>query len=442
VTILALAALPVAVALVVLLLHDLHTIAALLSAATLVVVGIAAVILGQGRTVVVLGRSVGLPTQATLGLTFCSILLALMVLHTYGVSGDSRFFPLALAAMGFFAGAMMVDNLTIAVLLLGAAVVLAVILVPSLRAGSAMAGSRALVLLILPAPLLLLTSWASEVGPGDWDSAELARISGIALAVSGGLLLGIVPFHVWLPPIFQYASPLASVMASVVLGITVLVRFSATIRGPAWPGSPDFFPTLLLGSGVATAIIASLIALPQRTASRALAYAALADLGMVLVGLGIGTPATTSAATLHIAYRGIGIAAASMAIDILGSDNPEGLHGGLRRAPLAVIAMTVGGLSVAGLPLTAGFTTRLVLYRALATNHPRWALAAMACSIGPAWALTRCLVATLISRPTPGGSREPLLSGLLALLLSLVLLALGVCPRLLTLLPKEWLAIL
>lgn len=196
---------------------------------------------------------------------------------------------------------------------------------------------------------------------------------------------------------------------------------------------------------MATAIVAGLLAIPQRAISRALAYAALADLGIVLVGVGIGGQASTRAAILHLAYRGIGIAAASMAVGslrhCLDSSDLEHLRGALRRAPLAAIGMIVGGLSVAGLPLTAGFTTRIALYRALAAEHPGWALAIMACSVGPIWAFTRCLVASLLSTPVSGGRREPLLSGLLAVLLSLVLLALGVCPKLLTLLPTGWLAI-
>ena len=130
-----------------------------------------------------------------------------------------------------------------------------------------------------------------------------------------------------------------------------------------------------------------------------------------------------------------------MAMGIVRGDDLEHLRGALRRAPLAVVAVAAGGLSLAGLPLTAGFTTRFVLYRALAADRPGWALAVMACSIGPTWALMRCLIAALVSTPTPGDRREPLLPGLLALLLSLVLVGLGVCPGLLTLLPKEWLTI-
>ena len=288
-TILALAVLPVAMALVVLLVHGFRTIAALLSMATLVAVGILAATLGHGETVVVLGRSVGLSTRGAAGLIFCSILLALMVLYTYGVSGDSRLFPLTLAGTGFFAGAMMVSNMAIAVPLLEAGVVMAVMLIPSGQVGSAMTGSRVLVLLVLSASLLLVASWAIEGGAGDSDSAELVRMSSIALAIAGGLLLGIVPLHVWLPPIFRHASPLAAVMLSVVLGVSVLVQFDNVTRSSIWSGGHEFFSTLLLGGGVATAIIAGLIAIAQRAVSRTLAYAALADFGVVLVGRGIST---------------------------------------------------------------------------------------------------------------------------------------------------------
>jgi len=329
VTILVLAVLPVAMALVVLLLGELRVIATVLSVVTLMAVGILAAILEPGATIVVLGRPVELSSHAASALIFCCILLALMVMHAHGVSANSRLLPLTLAGTGLFAAAMTVNNMAISGLLLEVGVVAAVSLVPSRRTGSAMTGSRALVLLVLSAPLLLLASWAMEGGANDADSAELIRTSGIALAIACGLLLGVVPFHVWLPPVFRYASPLASVMLSVVLSTSVLVYLDNVIRASVWVGGHEFFSTLLLGSGIATAIVGGLLAAPQRAVSRALAYAALADLGLILVGLGIGAQASIGAATLHIAYRGIGIAAVSMAVAILEADELEHLRGAL-----------------------------------------------------------------------------------------------------------------
>jgi multicomponent Na+:H+ antiporter subunit D len=255
--------------------------------------------------------------------------------------------------------------------------------------------------------------------------------------------LAIVPFHVWLPPVFRYGSPLAVVMLSVVMSIVLFLRLGTMLQVSIWPGGQEFFSALLVAGGGITALLGSALALPQRSLSRVIAYAALADLGLVLVGLGVGKGLSLSAVTLHLAYRGIGIVTASMGLGLLrqclDGDDVIALQGALRRAPLAIVSIALGGFSLVGLPLTAGFTSRILLYRALAGESSGWAIAIIASSLCPAWALMRCIIAALASAPTSGSRREPLLPGLLALSLGLLLLVLGLMPHLLALLPSEWL---
>ena len=124
----------------------------------------------------------------------------------------------------------------------------------------------------------------------------------------------------------------------------------------------------------------------------------------------------------------------------LDGDDVEHLRGGLRRAPRSLVAMAIGGASLAGLPLTAGFATRFVLYRALAAENVLGAVLMVVASIGPAWAFVRCLLAAIVSAPTSGERREPVMPAMLSLALSLSLLLLGIFPHLLNWLPGDWLA--
>jgi len=233
-------------------------------------------------------------------------------------------------------------------------------------------------------------------------------------------------------------------MISVVVNLTVLMYLGSMLQVTMWPGQSEFYAAILLAGGILTAVAGGIVAFPQQSVHRALAYAALADTGLVLVGLGVGTAVSVRAATLHVALRAVGVVAVSMAAgvlqDSLDGDDIEHLQGGLRRAPRSVLAMAIGGASLAGLPLTAGFATRFVLYRALATESPVWAIAVIVASTGPAWAFTRCLLAALVSAPTSGQRREPLMPSLLSLALSLALLVLGISPYLLNGLPSDWLA--
>jgi formate hydrogenlyase subunit 3/multisubunit Na+/H+ antiporter MnhD subunit len=441
-TLLWLVALPLAMALVVLLLRELPIIAAPLSAATLIVVAILCLTEKQASQLIILGRSISLLPLEAMGLAFCAIILALVTIYAYRIPQGSWANSLTLLAMGFFAAAIMVRNATIAGLLLEVGAIAAILLIPSERVGSSMCSMRILVLITLSGLLLLLAAWALESRAIDPDNGIFANVGTVTLALGFGIALAIAPFHVWLPPVFQYGTPLGAVMISVVFSAIVLLRLSSMLQVSMWPGGREFFSALLLGGGTLTALVGGLTAMPQRTVNRALAYSALADTGLVVVGLGIGTRAAVNLATMHLAYRGIAIVVVSMSLGILHQclDGDDILHlsGAIRRAPLAVIGMMIGGFSLAGLPLTAGFTTRLLLYRAYAAQHAPWTVAIIACSLGPAWAFTRCVVAALVSTPVAGGRREPLLPGLLTLALSLLLLALGVYPNLLTLLAREW----
>jgi len=445
-TIMWLVALPLAMAIVVLILRQIRVLAAPLTAATLVAMAILAISWGGGRPLVLMGRSIGLAPGEAAGLALCCVLLAVLVLYGYRMPQGAAAYPLTLAAMGLLAAATLVRNTTIAGALLEIGIIIAVLLVPSQRPGAAMTGMRVLTLMALSAPMLLLASWAGEHLTGNPGDMLVARIGGLAVALGFGLSLGVVPFHIWLPPVFRHASPLAIAMLSVVANLAMLLYLGSMLQVTMWPGQQAFYAAILLAGGVVTAVTGGIMAFPQRSVHRALAYAALADMGIVLVGLGIGTAVSVRAATLHVALRAVGIVAVAMAAGILqhslDGDDLEHLRGGLRRAPRSLVAMAIGGASLAGLPLTAGFATRFVLYRALALQNVPWAALTVVASVGPAWAFVRCLLAAIVSAPTSGERREPIMPALLSLALSLSLLFLGIFPHLLNVLPGEWLALL
>jgi len=232
-------------------------------------------------------------------------------------------------------------------------------------------------------------------------------------------------------------------LLSVVLGIVALLRLNDTLHTAMWPGGQELFTKLLLGGGALTCIAGSLMAVAQRAVNRALAYTALADMGIVLLGLGAGAQTSAAAATLHLAYRGFAIAAVSMALGMLreyfGGDELDRLNGAMRSAPVTIIGIVIGGLSLGGLPLTAGFTTRLLIYRALAIEHAPLTITVIVCSFGPLWAFMRFLAAAITSAPSSGNRREAHMPSLLIAALIAILVVIGLYPAILSLLPAEWL---
>jgi len=346
-TIMWLAALPLAMAVVVLILRQLPVLAVPLTAATLIAMAVLCISFGGERPLLLLGRSIGLAKGEAAALALCCGLVAILVLYSYRLPQGPVAYPLTLAAMGVLVAATLVRNTTIAAALLGAGTLLAVLMVPSPQPGTAMTAMRVLVVVAMTTPTLLLASWAGEHLTGSPGDLTVARIGGLAMATGFGLGLGIVPFHVWLPPVFRRASPLAVVMISVVANLVMLLYLASMLQVTMWPGQQEFYAAVLLGGGVLTAVVAGLMALPQGSIHGALAYAAVADMGMVLIGLGVGTRVSVRAATLHVALRAVGVVVVSMAAGVLqhnlDGDDLEHLRGGLRRAPCSVLAMAVGG---------------------------------------------------------------------------------------------------
>ncbi|MHB1295424.1 MAG: proton-conducting transporter transmembrane domain-containing protein [Anaerolineae bacterium] len=433
-TILWLIALPLAAAVIVYLLRNAPIIAVPISAGTLMAMAAFFVMQEGADPLSVLGRTVSLSSLEIIGLAGCCLLLALMLLASYRVYQEPLAYPLTLVAMSCFAAATMVRNAAISALLLEGGIIASVMLIPSRREDSAMAAMRTLSILIFVGPLFLLSSWALESRAINPDAVVLARLGGVSLALGYALGLGVMPMHVWVPPVFRRGNPLAAAMLGVVLSITLLLRLSSNLSFSVWPGGQSFFANLMLIGGTITAVGGSLLALPQRSLSRALAYAAMADLGIALIGWGYGTRVTLGVAAVHVGYRALAVVTICMALGILrqlfGGDSVDDLQGAFRRAPLAVIGLIIAGLSLAGMPLTAGFSSRLVLYRILAGRYVGWAVLIMFASAGPAWAFIRTLVSAIVSRPAQGARREPLVPALIVLLSGLSLLVLGLFPSL------------
>ncbi len=439
--ILILLALPLGMALVVWLLRRAPILAAPLSAATCLAMAVLAIASSRVAPLVILGRTLSLSQPAAGHLALLAALTALVLLYAYRLPQGELGWPLALATLGFLCGALLVQSATIAAILLLAAGILAVMLASSGRERSAMVASRALTLVVIGGLLMLVAAWSVESSAAEVEEQSLSATAGVVLILGLALFAGLVPFFVWAPPIYEQTGPLATLLLCASLSTVAFLRFSALYQSAA-PLVQVLLGDLLLAVGIATTLVGSVGALTQRSVSRILAYAALADLGVISVGIALRNPDTTAAAMLHLAYRGVAIVTVAMAAGVLrlcfGGDHLEQLRGAVRRAPLAIIGLVVGGFSLAGLPPMAGFASRFGLYRALTQLLPLWTAVLALSAIGPAWAVVRCVIAAIAPAPLPGSRREPIIPGVLIALLCLFLLVAGLVPQALAWLPGQW----
>jgi formate hydrogenlyase subunit 3/multisubunit Na+/H+ antiporter MnhD subunit len=137
---------------------------------------------------------------------------------------------------------------------------------------------------------------------------------------------------------------------------------------------------------------------------------------------------------LHLVSRGLIITLMAAALSILRhratTDRFEGLGGVARRLPIATMGLVIGGLALAGFPLTAGFPTRWAVYRAMSGEEMLWAFLLLASSAGIVIGLLRALNAMLGAEPRDDVARQPILASLMVLALAILVIILGIYPQL------------
>ena len=196
--------------------------------------------------------------------------------------------------------------------------------------------------------------------------------AGVVFVVLGiGLKAAVFPLHAWLPAAYAHApSSAAAFLAgtSTKVSIYVLVRFLFDLFGVDLAFERLGLGALLIPLAIAGVLAASAIAVFQDSVKRLLAWSSIAQLGYMVLGLGLGTANGVAASLLHLFNHAVMKVALFLALGNLvyrtGSDTLENLSGLGRRMPWTMGAFLVAAASIVGVPLTAGFVSKWYLLRA------------------------------------------------------------------------------
>lgn len=195
------------------------------------------------------------------------------------------------------------------------------------------------------------------------------------------LKLALFPLHLWLPNAYTYAPSVVTVFLAATatkVAVYVMLRFTFDVFGMHQVFSnltvEQVFP-FLAGLGV---ILASVSALFQDNAKRSFAYSSVAQIGYIVLGIALLSPLGLTAGLLHLFNHALAKGALFMALGCLyyrlGSVSLPALAGAARQMPLTAAAFVVSGLSLIGVPLTAGFISKWYLLRAT-LEQDQWLLA-------------------------------------------------------------------
>ena len=194
-------------------------------------------------------------------------------------------------------------------------------------------------------------------------------LGAMALIVIGlALKMALFPLHVWLPDAHSYSPPgVAALLAAVQVkaGAYGLIRILFDVFGPAYTGEGLPVSVALTYFGLAGIVVGSVLAIRQTDIKRMLAYSTVAQLGYIGVGIGLATPLALVGALLHVLNHavmksGLFLVAGGI-IQRTGLKSIPRFSGLGMRMPLTMTGFAIMGLSMAGVPPTAGFFSKFYL---------------------------------------------------------------------------------
>jgi NADH-quinone oxidoreductase subunit N len=274
---------------------------------------------------------------------------------------------------------------------------------------------------------------------GERISSGGVGLIGIGMMMIGfAFKVGAVPFHMWVPDVYEGAPTAVTSFMSVAVkaaGFATLLRVVASIKTPL----PGETADILQWIAILTMVVGNLMAIAQPSVKRMLAYSSIAHSGYALIGVIVTASSTVASERLDgssatafylLIYTFMtlgGFAMISFAGEKL--DDFQGL--GYRR-PLAALAMTVFMLSLAGVPPLGGFFGKFYLFRvALDSGLTGLVMVAVVTTLISVYYYVRVIV-VMFMKPSPENASSAPGSfevGLAVAVAALFTVALGLVPN-------------
>lgn len=223
---------------------------------------------------------------------------------------------------------------------------------------------------------LSMSAMAAFLGQGQ-TVFNAYLLFGSALVLTGfAFKLALVPFHLWTPDVYEGApTPITAYMA---VGVKAAV-FGALVR-TFWVALPTVHPhwtVFLWALAALTMTVGNLMALAQDSVKRMLAFSSIAHAGYLLVAVVAGSQEGLTALLLYLlAYTVMNVGAFGVMVTVQNrQESGERLTDFLglgRRSPFLAAFMAIFLFSLAGIPPTAGFVGKFVVFSAAIQSGYTW----------------------------------------------------------------------
>lgn len=428
-------AIPIAAALIALLLRGINTASALVAALIPLALALWLIQTPLNEPQVIFGRTVVLDNGDRFGLVYLFTVSAAILISVWRTSPRWTYYPIALLTLGALAAALIVrpplneiyPTFIYSAIFVTIAAALSVFPLQGGQPGVANSVLRFITIVALALPALLMADWTLGQFTQSPDSPEIAQASVTLVALGFALLLAVVPFHNWLPAVARDAPPLSTAfVVNVVLG-AVWILLLDVLNGNRLIAADARTFEFLRGAGLLMAAFGGLAAWAQRDFGRLLGYSLIADMGASLFAVGTSSRAGLAAAIIIVITRSVGSTLMAMGMSLARAryarDDFSVLNGLVWRSPWASLAIIIGGLSLAGFPPLAGFAGRWGIIQEAINFDARIAAVLLASGIGVVIGVLRGLREMLHAPPEEAEPPPPESRGEIAI----VVIVIGVC---------------
>ena len=230
---------------------------------------------------------------------------------------------------------------------------------------------------------------AERIGDVETTRPILAALALLVVGIS--LKLALFPLHVWLPNAYAYAPSVATVFLAATatkVAIYLLARYVYSVFGADFVFADLSFTGILLALSIAAIFGAATVTVFQSDQKRMFAYSSVAQVGYITLGLSLGTVAGVTGGLVHLLNHALIKGAIFMGLGAIvfraGRVEFDDIAGIGQKMPLTTAAIVLAGLSLVGIPGTAGFVSK-------------WYLVVASLELGWWWLAALIVLSTLIT---------------------------------------------
>lgn len=280
---------------------------------------------------------------------------------------------------------------------------------------------------------------------GSFDIVEISELSrsaelpvwfpiGIVLLTLGMLFkVAAVPFHFWAPDVYEGSPTLTTALMSTLVKVVAMATlFKLLLALNADIDSS--FQTVIVIVSMASMVVGNIMALRQNNVKRMLAFSGISHAGFMLMALLSLSTASGSLLYYATAYSLSGIAAFSVVLYVCKNRDNEDIvnfHGLGKTNPVLAAILTGSLLSMAGIPIFAGFFAKLVLFSlTIQAGYLAVVIVAVISSIISVGYYFKLILAMYTKEPNEERSGKPFLIYAVAIIAILLNIILGFFPSL------------